>query len=102
MIGGIRHLPIEGVVAGIEQVSRTAREADWELTLALAYAHRVMSPPLSLRALSAASGLSPSTIRARVHAPGVMESLHAVLDGSPGSGEIASADAVEVHGGEPQ
>ena len=48
MIEDIRSLPIEGVVGGITSVAQTAREADKELTLALAYAHRVMSPPLSL------------------------------------------------------
>lgn len=75
MIEGIRQLPVEQVVSGISAVATTAREADRELTLAVAYAHLVMSPPLSLRVLSQACGLSPSTIRARVHAPGVMEEL---------------------------
>lgn len=82
MIEDIRSLPVEGVVGGITSVAQTAREADKELTLALAYAHRVMSPPLSLRVLSAACQLSPSTIRARVHAPGVMEALHHRLEQS--------------------
>lgn len=82
MIENIRSLPIEQVVSGIAEVATVAREADRDLTLALAYAHRVMSPPLSLRTLSTACGLSPSTIRARVHAPGVLEQVHSrVSDG---------------------
>lgn len=79
MIEDIRTLPVEQVVSGITSVAETAREADQELTLALAYAHRVMSPPLSLRVLSSACGLSPSTIRTRVHAPGVLEQVHASI-----------------------
>lgn len=75
MIETIRTLPVEQVVSGIGAVAQTARDADRELTLALAYAHRVMSPPLSLRVLSSACGLSPSTIRTRVHAPGVLEEV---------------------------
>lgn len=82
MIENIRSLPIEQVVSGITQVAETARSADKELTLALAYAHRVMSPPLSLRTLSTACGLSPSTIRSRVHAPGVLEQVHAHAEAS--------------------
>lgn len=81
MIEDIRTLPVEEIVSGISTVAETARAADAELTLALTYAHRVMSPPLSLRVLSSACGLSPSTIRARVHAPGVMDTLRTRLDG---------------------
>lgn len=80
MIENIRTLPVEELVDGINNVATIAREADAELTLALAYAHRVMTPPLSLRVLSNACGLSPSTIRARVHAAGVMEQLQTKLN----------------------
>lgn len=83
MIENIRTLPVEELVDGINNVATIAREADAELTLALAYAHRVMTPPLSLRVLSNACGLSPSTIRSRVHAPGVMDQLRARLDAIP-------------------
>ncbi len=91
MIENIRTLPVEAVVSGISSVSQTAREADAELTLALTYAHRVMSPPLSLRVLSTACGLSPSAIRMRVNAPGVLERLQvrlseSELDVAPGEG----------------
>lgn len=79
MIENIRALPIEQVVNGITSVAQTAREADRELTLALTYAHRVMDPPLSLRVLASACGLSPSTIRARVHASGSMDQLRQCL-----------------------
>lgn len=75
MIEDIRTLPVEEVIGGITTVATAARDADSELTLALTYAHRVMSPPLSLRVLSSACGLSPSTIRARVNAPNSMEQL---------------------------
>lgn len=80
MIESIRTLPVEQVVSGIGAVAQTARDADRELTLALAYAHRVMSPPLSLRVLSSACGLSPSTIRTRVHAPGVLEEVRGHIE----------------------
>lgn len=86
MIETIRSLPVEQVVSGITSVARTARDADRELTLALAYAHRVMSPPLSLRVLSSACGLSPSTIRTRVNSPEVMEQLRLHL--GRGSGDL--------------
>lgn len=75
MIERIRTLPVEQVVSGIAQAAETARNADRELTLALTYAHRVMYPPLSLRFLSGACGLSPSTIRARVNAPEALSQL---------------------------
>lgn len=84
MIENIRTLPIEEVIGGITNVATIARDADAELTLALAYAHRVMTPPLSLRVLSSACGLSPSTIRARVHAPGVVEQLRERIDRAAG------------------
>lgn len=79
MIEQIHTLPVEEVVGGISRAASTARQADAELTLALTYAHRVMSPPLSLRVLSSACGLSPSTIRARVQAPGALEALRTQL-----------------------
>lgn len=79
MIERIDTLPVEEIVSGISKAATTAREADAELTLALTYAHRVMSPPLSLRVLSSACGLSPSTIRARVQAPGMLEQVQAQL-----------------------
>lgn len=85
MIDDIRTLPVEEIISGISAVSETARTADAELTLALAYAHRVMSPPLSLRVLSSACGLSPSTIRARVNAPGVVEQLRARIERGEGA-----------------
>lgn len=81
MIETIRTLPIEQIISGIEDISQTARDADRELTLALTYAHRMMSPPLSLRALSRACGLSPSAIRARVHTPGVLEEMRERIGG---------------------
>ena len=86
MIENIRSLPVEEVIGGITSVATIARDADAELTLALAYAHRVMSPPLSLRVLSSACGLSPSTIRARVNAPEVMEQLRLQL--GKGRGDV--------------
>lgn len=79
MIDRIDTLPVEEIVGGISRAAATAREADAELTLALTYAHRVMSPPLSLRVLSSACGLSPSTIRARVQAPGALEKVQTHL-----------------------
>lgn len=79
MIERIDTLPVEEIVGGISRAAATAREADAELTLALTYAHRVMSPPLSLRVLSSACGLSPSTIRARVQAPGMLEQVQTQL-----------------------
>lgn len=79
MIGDVRRQPVEDVLAGVERLGRVARGADEELTLVLAYAHRVMSPPLSLRVLSQRCGLSPSTIRARVHAPGVLDEVRALI-----------------------
>lgn len=85
MIENIRALPIEQVVSGITTVAETARDADTELTLALTYAHRVMSPPLSLRVLSTACGLSPSTIRARVQAPDALDRLKSRLESNGGS-----------------
>lgn len=75
IVEDIRNLPVEQFVSGITQVAETARDADMELTLALTYAHRVMYPPLSLRFLSGACGLSPSTIRARVNAPEALSRL---------------------------
>lgn len=81
MIEDIRTLPVEEIINGIHGVATAARDADAELTLALTYAHRVMTPPLSLRTLSTACGLSPSTIRARVHAPGVMDDLRTRIEG---------------------
>lgn len=80
MIETIRTLPIEQVISGITHVAEAAREFDRELTLALAYAHRVMTPPLSLRTLSVACGLSPFTIRARVLAPGVLEDVREYIE----------------------
>lgn len=82
MIENIRTLPVEDIIGGITTVATTAREADAELTLALTYAHRIMSPPLSLRVLSSACGLSPSTIRTRVNAPDVMGQLRHRLEAS--------------------
>lgn len=87
MIENIRTLPVEQVISGIGAVAQTARDADRELTLALTYAHRVMSPPLSLRVLSSACGLSPSTIRTRVHAPGVLEEVRGHI-GESGNGSF--------------
>lgn len=92
MIENIRSLPVEELVAGVSNVATIARDADAELTLALTYAHRVMSPPLSLRVLSRACGLSPSTIRARVHAPGVMETLRDRLDGTAAAPQTLPGD----------
>lgn len=57
LIEDIRTLPVEEIING------------------------VMTPPLSLRSLSTACGLSPSTIRARVHAPGVMDDLRTRIEG---------------------
>lgn len=96
MIENIRSLPVEQVVSGITEVSQAAREADTELTLALTYAHRVMSPPLSLRALSTACGLSPSTIRARVQAPGVLEQVHARIGASGCAALAEGLDSTQI------
>lgn len=98
MIEDIRTLPVEQVISGIGAVAQTARDADRELTLALAYAHRVMSPPLSLRVLSNACGLSPSTIRTRVHAPGVLEEVRGHIEGRP----TPSPDGHVRHGALPE
>lgn len=95
MIENIRSLPVEEVIGGIASVATIARDADAELTLALAYAHRVMSPPLSLRVLSSACGLSPSTIRARVNAPEVMEQLRHHLDTGEGGLPALQGDGHE-------
>lgn len=98
MIETIRTLPVEEVIGGITSVAATARDADAELTLALTYAHRVMSPPLSLRVLSSACKLSPSTIRARVHAPGVMEQLRSRVEGDGHESPTLEFDRGDHHG----
>lgn len=85
MIENIRTLPVEDIIDGITTAAATARNADADLTLALTYAHRVMSPPLSLRTLSKACNLSPSTIRARVQAPDALDRLQDRLGRTGGS-----------------
>lgn len=61
------------LVEKISVLSRQAKGLTEELDATMFYAHRMIDPPLSLRALAAASGLSPSGVVGRLGAEGVKE-----------------------------
>lgn len=70
---------VANTIAAIEQASQRIEQDERERNLRMAYAHRIMSPPLSLATLSRASGLGRTTVRERVRAFGSDAELIAAL-----------------------
>lgn len=85
------------LVEKISVLSRQAKGLTDELDATMFYAHRMIDPPLSLRALAAASGLSPSGVLGRISSPKVRERAEAMFGDAEVSPDSVKLDDLPEH-----
>lgn len=71
---------VQPLVQRISGLAEVARAADDELSATMFYAHRMIDPPMSLRVIARATGMSPSGVLGRIRDPRAAERAREMFD----------------------